>query len=120
MSEQLALFPPLSLEPTVQVGRRATRQAEFEAFHEANPHVYRELRRMALWAHGRGHRRGAIELFWNRLRWEAYAQTMGDVYKLNNNYKSFYARRLMAHEPALAGFFETRKSLADPEEDHGC
>ncbi|MEK8107431.1 hypothetical protein NKG94_23940 [Micromonospora sp. M12] len=32
---------------------------------------------------------------------------------LNNDYRSFYARKLMRDEPALVGMFELRRSAAD-------
>lgn len=42
----------------------------------------------------------------NRSR--SLTERFGDEYKLNNDYRAFYARLLMANEPELAGFFETR------------
>jgi hypothetical protein len=35
-------------------------------------------------------------------------KTVGDDFKLNNNYHSRYARLIMEREPGLDGFFETR------------
>lgn len=86
-----------------------TLDQQFEAFHAANPHVYEALRRLALDAARRGRRLGIGALF-EVLRWQ-YAMNTTDVdsdYKLNNNYRSFYARLLMEKEPELAGYFETR------------
>jgi len=36
-----------------------------------------------------------------------------EPFKLNNNYRAFYARKIMAEVPELAGFFEVRASAAD-------
>lgn len=36
-------------------------------------------------------------------------RTHGDEFKLNNNFRSHYARALMQRERELAGFFELRR-----------
>jgi hypothetical protein len=36
-----------------------------------------------------------------------------DGYKLNNNFKPFYARKFMREYPAYVGIFELRKSKWD-------
>lgn len=80
----------------------------FEAFHKANPHVYRMLRDLAL-PHARRGQKIGIGMLFEVLRWRYYLQTSGDDFKLNNNYRSHYARLLMENEPALRGAFETRE-----------
>lgn len=89
-------------------------QERFEAFHLANPLVYRALVRFAGQAIDAGHDRLSIWLLANRLRWEAIVSTTGDDYRINNNFLALYARLAMAKEPRLDGFFETRK-LKDSE-----
>lgn len=84
-----------------------TLEQRFAAFHEANPHVYAHLRRLALDARRRGRQVG-IKMLYEVLRWQYAMQTSGDDFKLNNSYTSFYARLLMEQEPELAGYFETR------------
>jgi hypothetical protein len=79
----------------------------FARFHEDNPHVYDELRMLALRARRRGATKIGIGMLFEVLRWRQTLRTDGDAYKLNNNYRSRYARMLMA-EPELAGCFETR------------
>lgn len=86
-----------------------TLEQQFEQFHAANPHVYAALRRLALDAAGRGRRLGIAMLF-EVLRWH-YAMHTADAaseWKLNNNYRAFYARLLMDQEPELRNYFETR------------
>lgn len=91
-----------------------TIQYEFLAFHEANPRVYAELVRLARRAKAAGKLRIGIKLVWERLRWdmEVEVDSGADAFTLNNNYPSRYARRIMAREPDLAGFFETRRLRA--------
>lgn len=89
-----------------------TIQERFEAFHQANPHVYQRLRELALDLTAHGHRRIGIGMLFEVLRWQAMIVTEGDDYRLNNNHRSRYARMLAAQEPALADVFETRELKA--------
>lgn len=54
-----------------------------------------------------------IAMLWERMRWELTVETdsvdLGDDFKLNNNYRSRYARLIMNNEPDLAGFFDIRR-----------
>ena len=106
MSEQVAFweFNEIDLPKT------ATHQEKFEAFHAANPHVYRRLHTLALQMRLKGHKKIGIAMLFEQMRWEWYQQTT-DVsgYKLNNNYKAYYARLLMESDANLVGFFEVRK-----------
>ena len=86
-----------------------TLEQQFEAFHAENPHVYSALRHLALDAARHGRRLG-IGMLFEVLRWQ-YAMTTTDEaseFKLNNNYRAFYARLLMEREPELQDYFETR------------
>tara|TARA_Y100001949_G_scaffold57167_1_gene48050 strand:+ start:9185 stop:9472 length:288 start_codon:yes stop_codon:yes gene_type:complete len=83
---------------------------EFKRFHLENPQVFNRLARLAFDLQDKGHKRGSIEMLFNVLRWETMMaiHDPGSQYKLNNNYKPFYARMLMDVFPALDGFFEIR------------
>lgn len=81
---------------------------DFERFHADNPQVYEQLVRLCRLAERRGRDRIGIGMLWERLRWEFYMSTTGDLWKLNNNYRSRYARKLMAEFPEFEGLFETR------------
>lgn len=82
--------------------------AQFRLFHERNPGVYQALRELALAAKADGWRRGSINLLFERLRWLYAVQTKGSKYKLNNNWRAFYARMLMDNEPTLQDWFDVR------------
>lgn len=81
----------------------------FRTFHENNPEVYVELVRLARQLHGRGHDRIGIGMLFEVIRWKRHLETV-DVsgFKLNNNYRSRYARLIMEQEPDLFGVFELR------------
>jgi len=89
-------------------------EEKFEAFHGANPEVYAKLRELAFELKSRGVERYGMAGLFEVLRYESALQTVdaetGEApeFKLNNSYRSFYARLLMEREPALAGFFELR------------
>ncbi len=82
----------------------------FQRFHEDNPSVYTELVDMARQLQARGYTKLGIELIWSAFRWNRMMRTTADEYgfKLNDHYRSRYARLIMANEPDLADFFQTR------------
>ena len=97
-------------------GRFAWGDASYEAFaayHAANPQVYAALRRFALEAKRAGRPRIGINEVHERVRWHTTVEARHDSFKVNNNWRPFYARLLMHEEPELEGFFETRRASAD-------
>ena len=104
MDNQLGLFDRI-----VSINAHGmTLEQRFNAFHQANPHVYANLRCLALDAKRKGRQVG-IKMLYEVLRWQYAMQTTDDSdFKLNNSYTSFYARLLMEREPELQGYFETR------------
>lgn len=92
----------------------ATMADKFVAFHESNPHVYCTLRRLARdWVARTGRRQLGIGALFEASRWDIAITTNDPEFKLNNNYRAFYARLLMAREPDLDGLFQLRPSMAD-------
>jgi hypothetical protein len=90
--------------------RKLSIQERFEAFHEANPWVYRTLRSLALDLNHKGHHKIGINMLWEVLRWQ-YKRSTADPnssFKLNDHYPSRYARLLTDREPELAEAFELR------------
>lgn len=86
-----------------------TIEQRFQAFHENNPDVYRELVSITRQAKMAGLKIG-MKAVGEQFRWRRAVDTHDQsVYKLNNDYLSRYARSIMQQEPDLAGFFETRE-----------
>ena len=112
MTQQADFFRDLL--PTVATGRREgeTIQQAFDAFHKANPHVYRLLVRLARQSVNNGRRRISIKRLFEVLRENYSVHTTGEDFKLNNNFHSRYARLISENEPDLAGVFETRELKA--------
>ena len=88
-------------------------QARFEAFHHANPQVYELLVRFARDARRTGRQHYGIAAIFERVRWHVYIETRSnDDFKLNNDFRSRYARLIMEKEPDLIDFFELRELKA--------
>lgn len=84
-------------------------QTRFEKFHEENPHVYEELVKLARVAKERGRARFSIDMIYQVVRWNRFIQTNDPAFKLNDHYRSRYARLIMDQEKDLSGMFEIRE-----------
>lgn len=100
------LFDAANLPEPATIVPQGSIEANFLAFHEANPWVYDALVRLAL---DMDRRPIGIGMLWEVLRWQHLRATTGDPFKLNNNYRSRYARLIMEQEPDLEGVFLTRE-----------
>lgn len=112
MSDQLTLDLPIERAPDlvdVRLDRTLTLREQWQTFHAANPAVYDAIVRIARDLRARGFARCGIALIFERLRWLHAIATRGDEYRLNHNWRAHYAREVMAREPDLVGFFETRR-----------
>ena len=97
---------------TVEGGELVSIQHRFERFHLLHPEVYDELVTLARLAFVRGRRHIGIGQIFEVLRWERSLRGLPDEtegFKLNNNYRSRYARLIMDREPDLDGVFEVRE-----------
>ncbi len=92
-----------------------TIQAQFQRFHQAHPEVYDGLLKLARQADDApyaGRTSIGIGMLFEVLRWSWHIDGLPDdaeEWKLNNNYRSRYARLIMARNPDLDGLFELRK-----------
>jgi len=89
-----------------------TIEDRFTIFHRDNPQVYRLLLQICRRVRAQGIQRIGIGFLFERLRWLSLMETTGDPFKLNNDYRAYYARAIM-REPGLEAIFETRRSGAD-------
>jgi len=84
---------------------------QFRRFHGEHPEVYEELVSLARQAK-KARRQVGIGLIFEVLRWNRIIAGLPDTneeFKLNNNYRSRYARLIMRRESDLSDFFETRR-----------
>ncbi|WP_424216977.1 hypothetical protein ACN20G_33325 (plasmid) [Streptomyces sp. BI20] len=101
----------LPMAPLVHPERgsgRLTIQQRFEAFHELNPWILDRLEGMTADCLERGMDRVGIGMLFEVLRWEYGRATTGDTWRLNNDYRSRYARLLLDRHPEWSPAFELR------------
>jgi hypothetical protein len=107
--DELTLFGTAEPPILVPVGPGTIAEA-FDRFHSANPWVYDALVKLARDLRRRGRDRVGIGMLFEVLRWQWFMTTTDAAsdFKLNNNYRSRYARLIMDREPDLADMFSTR------------
>ena len=85
-------------------------QRRFERFHRENPHIYKKLVELARQVKSRGLKHYSIASLFERLRWHFRFETKSEEpFKLNNDFRSRYARLVMETESDLADFFDLRE-----------
>jgi hypothetical protein len=87
---------------------------QFEQFHTENPRVYEQLLHLAReWISHTGRREIGIGALTERVRWEIALATNHPDFKINKNFRAYYARLSEIEHPDLADVFRTRTSAAD-------
>lgn len=76
---------------------------------QQNPLAWELFQEFALDKAMQGKRFGIGQLA-ERVRWEAPLSTVGDEYKINNNYRAYIARFLLEKYPVLKNFLTVRKT----------
>ena len=75
-----------------------------------NPELYEVLCRFANQALASGITHLSMKLLYARARWYADCETEGEEFKLNDHYRSLYARKLICEYPEkFDGFFVLRR-----------
>lgn len=99
--------------PLPQPPRMSAAERKFWLFHFQHPEVYTHLCVLCReWLNVRGRARWSINGAFEVLRWQRYVRGLPDPnedWKLNNNYRSRYARLMMEQEADLTDFFEIRE-----------
>jgi hypothetical protein len=83
-------------------------QKSFEAYHLKHPEVLKELQRLIQMLRMKSVQHYANGALIEVMRWH-FLMDRDEEYKINNNYRSFYTRLLIAADPSLKNFFEQRK-----------
>jgi hypothetical protein len=84
-------------------------EVKFVEFHTAHPWVYDRLKELALELKRSGVTQYGISGLYETLRYEASLKAEDEEgFKLNNNFRALYARKLAQDEPALEEFFKFR------------
>ena len=106
--------PQLNLLPIIEVNVVGSLAERFEAFHAANPQVYVAMKKLTHRISASGRNEYSIAGIFEVIRFSWAIQTRSlDDYKINNNYKPFYARLLNRDPEVPDGFFAERSAEAD-------
>ena len=109
------LFDEANMPQPVATRKIGTIEDNFREFHHHNPWVYEALVELAMDMHrhpGRPYGSGlSMGMLFEVLRWQYRRATTDEHsdFKLNNNYRSRYARLIMEQEPDLEGVFQIRE-----------
>lgn len=76
-----------------------------------NPEAMRHFAAFAEQLRSRGRRFG-IGFLTERVRWEMTVRGAGEDFKVNNSYRAYVARELIANDPRLAGHIKCRVTKA--------
>ena len=81
----------------------------FKEYHNDNPKVYDLFVRFAKDVKAAKMGRYSAKSIFERIRWHVEIETVGEKFKLNNNYTAYYARKMMKEHPEFQGFFIVRE-----------
>jgi hypothetical protein len=79
----------------------------FQQYHNDNPHVYWLFLHYAKRTKSKGFKNYSANGIFEIIRWHTGLKK-GDVFKINNNYRPDYARKMMDEYPEFKGFFRVR------------
>lgn len=84
-----------------------------QRFHNDHPEVWDLFVQFTGEMIARGFKNYSVNAIFERIRWEMDAGGDGKTaFKLNNNYRAFYARRFHRMFPEHDGFFRTREQIS--------
>ncbi len=86
-------------------------QREFDSFCDRNPEVYQKVVALALQLKEMGYQKYSIDAVLHKIRLDTILQGESSG-RINNNFTSRFARKVMMEFPALDGFFQTRRLRA--------
>lgn len=104
--EPAILHPPSQLELSLD-------NSKFCTYHSANPHIYEAFKKIALATIKKGFKHYSANGIFEIIRWKTGISADGDCFKVNNDYRAFYARLFAKHYPKYKDFFRTRTSKFD-------
>ena len=92
---------------------KRTWKERFEQFDSDNPIVFQSLVNLAYEVKNAGFKRFSIQSLYERLRWYFNLELKSsEPFKINENFKPFYVRKMITTNPDLKGLFELRKLRA--------
>ena len=84
-------------------------ERKFYEYHKDNPKVYDLFVGFAKEVKAANRDTYSANSIFERIRWHVDIETVGEVFKLNNNYRAYYARKMMNEYPEFKTFFRLRE-----------
>jgi hypothetical protein len=81
----------------------------FKKFNRKNPNVFKQFVELAFKMLQTGRAKYSARTIIEVMRWERDLQTVGEVFKINDNYTPIYVRMLIHENPEFGDFFELRR-----------
>lgn len=84
---------------------------DFHNYHSQNPHIWEAFKKYAFEAKEKGFTSYSANGIFEIIRWHTDIRAR-DTYKVNNNFRPDYARKMMREFPEFEGFFKVRELKA--------
>ena len=84
----------------------------FEQYHKQNPDIWYAFKEIAMEAKMKGFKTYSANGIFEVIRWHQGTRDGNDGFKVNNNYRADYARKLMNEHPEFKGFFRIKQLTA--------
>jgi len=84
---------------------------EFDRYDSENPQVWEAFKKFAFEAKAKGFKNYSANGIFELMRWHTDINSLPD-FKINNNYRPDYARKMMREFPEFEGFFRTKQLFA--------
>jgi len=84
---------------------------DFNTYDRENPHIWDAFKKYAFEAKAKGFQNYSANGIFEIIRWQT-KHSGNDGFKVNNNYRPDYARKMMREFPAFKGFFRIREIKA--------
>lgn len=83
----------------------------FEKYDRENPHIWEAFKKYSKQAKAKGFKQYSANGIFEIIRWHTNIEST-EKYKISNNYRPDYARKMMAEHPEFEGFFRTKQLKA--------
>jgi hypothetical protein len=84
---------------------------DFERYDRSNPHIWKAFVKYAKQAKDKGFKNYSANGIFEIIRWHTNLEG-NDNYKVSNNYRPDYARKMMREFPEFEGFFRVKQLKA--------
>jgi hypothetical protein len=80
----------------------------FEKYDDENPQIWEAFKKFSFQAKAKGFKNYGTSGIFEIIRWHTAIESKGE-YKISNNYKPDYGRKMMRLYPEFKGFFRTKE-----------